>query len=137
MIHLPQLALSVRQPWTWAIIHAGKPVENRDWQPGNPGLKFRGPICLHASSGMTRAEYEEARRFMWTIGVRDVPARQKLERGGIVGTANVVDVVREHPSRWFFGPLALVLEDVKPVDFIEAKGALGFFDWRRQMEERR
>jgi len=26
---LPSIALSVRQPWAWAIIHAGKPVENR------------------------------------------------------------------------------------------------------------
>lgn len=29
MENLPDLALSVRQPWAWAIIHAGKDVENR------------------------------------------------------------------------------------------------------------
>ncbi|WP_409188395.1 hypothetical protein [Bradyrhizobium sp. RDM4] len=26
---LPEFALSVRQPWAWAIIHGGKDVENR------------------------------------------------------------------------------------------------------------
>ncbi len=25
----PMLALSIRQPWAWAVIHAGKDVENR------------------------------------------------------------------------------------------------------------
>lgn len=26
---LPRKALSVRQPWAWAIIFGGKPIENR------------------------------------------------------------------------------------------------------------
>lgn len=127
---LPNLALSVRQPWTWAIIHAGKPVENRDWKSGNPGLKFRGPVCLHASAGMTRAEYADARHFILSIGIADVPAFEELQRGGIVGVTNIVDVVTAHASDWFFGPVGLVLEDTRPVDFIPVKGALGFFDWR-------
>ena len=25
-------ALSIRQPWAWAILHAGKDIENRDWR---------------------------------------------------------------------------------------------------------
>ena len=24
-------ALTIKQPWAWAIIHAGKDIENRDW----------------------------------------------------------------------------------------------------------
>lgn len=28
---LHQVALSIRQPWAWAILHAGKDIENRDW----------------------------------------------------------------------------------------------------------
>lgn len=127
---LPKLALSVRQPWTWAIIHAGKPVENRDWKRGNPGLKFRGRVCLHASAGMTRAEYGDARQFMWTIGINNVPAFEDLQRGGIVGVTTIVDVVNAHDSRWFFGPAGLVMEDTRPVEFIPVKGALGFFEWR-------
>lgn len=28
---LPPLALSIRQPWAWAILCAGKDIENRSW----------------------------------------------------------------------------------------------------------
>ena len=98
---LPAMALSVRQPWAWAIVHAGKPVENRKWEKGNPGLKFRGPCCIHASKGMTRAEYEEAAKFMASIGVT-CPAPADLQRGGIVGITTVADIVTEldRSKRW-------------------------------------
>jgi hypothetical protein len=36
-------ALSIQQPWAWAIIHAGKRVENRTWS-----TRFRGPFFIHA-----------------------------------------------------------------------------------------
>ncbi|MBO0142302.1 hypothetical protein JZX87_14135 [Agrobacterium sp. Ap1] len=130
---LPKLALSIRQPWAWAILHAGKPVENRDWRPANPGLKFRGRVCIHASAGMTRDEYSDARRFIWSLGVNEVPMLAELQRGGIVGVTTIVDVVSDLDSPWFFGPKGLVLQDSEAVDFIPAKGALGFFDWRQRL----
>ncbi|MCD2181609.1 hypothetical protein [Rhizobium sp. GN54] len=131
---LPALAFSVRQPWTWAIVHAGKPVENRDWKPGNPGLRFRGRVCLHASAGMTKAEYRDARDFIESLGIK-VPAFEDLQRGGIIGVTTIVDVVKRHDSRWFFGPVGLVLKDTQPVAFIPVKGALGFFEWRQRVME--
>ena len=129
MIDIPRLALSVRQPWAWAIIHAGKPVENRDWRKPNPGLKFRGRFAVHAAKGMTRDEYEDAAEFMAGIGVA-CPAPAELLRGGVIGAASVVDIVREHDSPWFFGPRALLLADAAPVTFRPASGSLGFFEWR-------
>ena len=122
-------ALSIRQPWAWAIIHAGKPVENRDWQPRNPGLRFRGQFLIHASLGMTGREYADFVEFYRSIGGHlEVPSITGLRRGGIVGRARVVDTVGSHYSPWFFGPLALVLTDVKSATFVPLKGALGFFD---------
>lgn len=125
-------ALSIRQPWPWCIINLDKRLENRDWQDRNPGLKFRGHFLIHASAGMTRAEYEETRDFLGTIfpaWLRRLPPMADLQRGGIVGAARITGIVRESESPWFFGPLALQLEDVRaaPV-FIPWKGALGFFD---------
>ena len=35
MTDLPELALSVRQPWAWAIIYAGKDIETA---PGRPSI---------------------------------------------------------------------------------------------------
>ena len=126
---LPQKALSVRQPWAWAIIHAGKDVENRSWQAVNHGLKMRGRIALHASSGLGKAEFEDARAFIESLGI-SCPPPSDLERGGIIGSVEVIDVVNDHDSEWFFGPRGLILANPEPHDFIPVKGALGYFNWR-------
>ncbi len=46
-------ALTVKQPWAWAICHAGKDVENRGW-PIPPKLLEDGPVrvALHAGKAM-------------------------------------------------------------------------------------
>ncbi|QGZ37233.1 hypothetical protein GH266_05055 [Stappia indica] len=130
-MQLPDLALSVRQPWAWAIIHAGKDIENRSWQAINRGLLMRGRVCVHAAKGMTRSEYEDAADFMASIGV-ECPPPAELLRGGIIGVVDVVDVVdvvKQHESPWFFGPRGLVLESARAVPFVPAVGALGYFRW--------
>lgn len=126
----PELALSVRQPWAWAIIYAGKDIENRSWQAVNHGLAVRGPIAIHAAKGLTQAEYIEASDFMASIGVSCPPAYE-LQRGGIIGSAIVFDVVKESDSPWFFGPRGLVIKDATPCEFIHSVGQLGYFKWQR------
>lgn len=128
MADLPRLALSIRQPWAWAIISAGKDIENRDWS-----TRFRGPVCIHAAKGMTRAEYADARDSIryaadWSL---DVPLMTDLKRGGIIGVAEIVDCVEESASPWFFGRYGFVLQNARPVEFIPVRGALGFFEWRQ------
>lgn len=127
---LPRLALSVRQPWAWAIVHAGKHLENRAWGGwGHDKTRQRGPICIHASGGMTRHEYEDARDFMAKHGVT-CPPPADLVRGAIIGTAVIVDWVRFSHSFWFTGPGALKFERMTPVEpVIPCAGALGFFEW--------
>lgn len=39
--------LTVRQPWAWAIFHAGKNVENRTWQPRS--IKRGDTIAIHVA----------------------------------------------------------------------------------------
>lgn len=130
--NLPMIALSVRQPWAWAIIHAGKDIENRSWQAVNHGLRQRGRIAIHAAKGMTRDEYEDAANFINRLALAPNPQCPKaadLLRGGIIGTVEVVDVVEESASPWFFGPRGLVLRDPRPCQFVPAIGALGYFNW--------
>lgn len=55
----PAVALSIRQPWAWLIIHGGKDIENRTWP-----TRFRGRVAVHAGKGMTRDEYEAAMLFI-------------------------------------------------------------------------
>jgi hypothetical protein len=120
-------ALSIRQPWAHALLHCGKDIENRSWQPRNPGLRFRGPFLIHASSGLTAAEFAQASvDILQTCGTWI--AREDLKLGGIVGEAEIVDVVKDSTSRWFFGPIGLVICKARPLPFVPLKGALGFFD---------
>lgn len=128
---LPIKALSVRQPWAWAILFGGKDIENRSWQAVNHGLHVRGKIALHAAKGMTRYEYESAKDFMATIGVK-CPDACDLWRGAVIGTVEVVDVVKEHTSPWFFGPRGLVLRDPKSCLPVPVSGALGYFNWQER-----
>ena len=140
MADLPRLALSIRQPWAWAIINAGKDVENREWP-----TRLRGPVCIHAAKGMTRAEWAAAMDFIdmafpvplaSQVG-RHRPASCSAEapRGGIIGVAGIVDCVQSIDSPWFFGRYGFVLHKPRPVEFIPVRGALGFFDWRRNLPE--
>jgi hypothetical protein len=121
-------ALSIRQPWAWAIIHVGKDIENRDWKPWNPGLKFRGEFLIHASATMTKDEYWHFVNYAERGPVGAVPEFGELERGGIVGRAKIVDIVTAHSSPWFFGPIGLVIADAEPLPFRALKGQLGFFN---------
>lgn len=132
MIDMPKIALSIRQPWAAAIVFHGKDIENRDWS-----TRFRGPFCIHAAKGMTRAEYDSAAYFIGrATGWAGVSlSRDTLERGGIIGTAEIVDCISSSPSPWFAGRFGFVLANVRPVPFIPVKGALGFFDWRRNLVE--
>ena len=49
------IVLSIRQPWAWLILNAGKDIENREWP-----TRFRGRVLIHASKGMTHDEWEDA-----------------------------------------------------------------------------
>ncbi len=134
---LPRLALSVRQPWAWAIIHAGKDVENRSLRHPNPGLKFRGPVCIHASTGMTRAELDDAIESIDIATgpeVTRLPQARELVRGAIIGVVTVVDIVRRSSSPWWCGPVGLVLAEPRPIEPVPCKGALGFFEWHEAGE---
>lgn len=137
MIHLPTKALSIRQPWAWAIFYADpiKDIENRTWYAVNRGrLDQPGRIAIHASKGMTQSEYNHAKSFMAAIGVVCPPASE-LQRGGIIGSVELVDCVRKHSSPWFFKwgnrPRGLVLANPEPCDLIPSTGALGLFTWQR------
>lgn len=114
-------ALSIRQPWAWLILHGHKDIENRKWK-----THFRGKIYVHASKGMTRDEYAIAHVLAEEQGV-ELPPFDQLERGGIVGTVEIVDCVDKDPSPWFFGEFGFLLKNPAPLPFRPLSGKLGFF----------
>lgn len=119
-------ALSIRQPWAWLILHAGKDIENRNWP-----TRVRGRVLIHAAKGMTRLEYDNTRDFFY--GEIDgpinltLPKFEVLERGGIIGSVEIVDCVQRSDSPWFFGEFGFVLRGPRPLPFYPCRGQLGFF----------
>lgn len=89
-------------------------------------------ILIHASKGMTRAEYDDFLSTIHHISINHpfpggliIPPPEWLPRGGIVGSARIANIVNSDsfgpdrkPSPWFFGPTGLVLADVEPTNFV-------------------
>lgn len=148
-------AISVRAPWPWAILYAGKGIENRSRKDGKmPAMcRYRGPLLIHASAWWDA--YEVA--FTFKEYIRDIwretehgkahagpltPNMIGEPRGGIVGRAVAIGTVYPDGSyvstpglrgptdmRWHApGSYGLILADVEPLPFVPWKGALGLFE---------
>ncbi|MCC1494576.1 hypothetical protein [Cognatishimia sp. F0-27] len=126
---LPPHALSVRQPWAWAILHGGKIIENRSLGAIRAGGMVPGRIALHAATGMTEKEYRWGHWRLERHGVR-CPAPADLPRGAIIGAVTVTGIITQSDSEWFGGKAGLTLADPIAVTPIPAKGNLRYFLWQ-------
>lgn len=129
-------ALSIQQPWAWAITDLDKRVENR-----SKPTSFRGEVFLHASAQarppgdldcLTDAEARAAWQAETSGG---------MPRGAIVGVAELfsactaedvyeigasIDGVPQ--SRWVEGPCCYLLHSVKKLpEPVPCRGMLGFW----------
>jgi hypothetical protein len=125
-------ALSIRQPWAWLILHGGKDIENRVWMTGR-----RGRHLIHAAKGMTAQEWEDGIRYALGTGPAGRAAvaamwghyeEIRAQRGGIVGSVEIVDCVQSSASAWFTGPWGFVMAKPVALPFVPYCGQLGFFD---------
>lgn len=118
-VAVPDLALSIRQPWCWALAAGFKPVENRTWVV--PSHVLGQTIALHASKTIEHAVVDEVRRMCFDV-------EPKLHTAAIVGVARLVDCIDKSDSAWFVGPYGFVFEDAVQLPVpIPCKGSLGFF----------
>jgi hypothetical protein len=104
-------AISVKQPWAWAIVQGHKVYENRTWTVG-----YRGPLLIHAS----RKRVDVGRRM--PCG-RRVPGEEEAIGGAVVGVVDLVDVVAADQLRgrgvadgYVIGPWCWVLENARAFD---------------------
>lgn len=117
-------ALSVRQPWAWLIVAGHKDIENRSWRTG-----VRERVLIHAGKAYTLGDH-----YAHAIGLRkdfgiELPRYQELMVGGIVGAVDIVDCVRDHPSRWKdYDSWGFVLARAELLEFRPCRGQLGFFE---------
>ncbi len=115
-------AISVRQPWAWLIIHAGKDIENRSWRSHH-----RGRTLIHASRSLSLGGYYDCQKDVEPLGIQ-LPPRSELLLGGIIGAVDIVDCVTDSDSPWFSGPYGFLLRNPTPLPFREVIGQLGFFE---------
>src|SRR5690349_9840839 len=110
-------ALTVRQPFAWAIAGGFKDIENRSWAPR---LQQDEYIAIHAA-----AARPDAGDVAWVEKLirRRASIPEEFERGAVIAVARVAKVVSSSRSPWFSGPLGWVFEDVSPVrEPIQCKG---------------
>lgn len=83
--------LTVRQPWTWAIVHGGKDIENRT---RNIAGSYRGPVAIHA--GLTLAADDapvwDMPEYVQALAKATAQQQWSLdERGSVIGVVDLID----------------------------------------------
>ena len=110
-------AISVRQPWAWALIHGPKRIENRTWVTG-----YRGPLLIHAA--LDDADLEWSERFA------EIP--DLIDFGAIIGIVDLVDCVHlagAPADEFATGPYCWITANPRPIEpAFECKG--GFKLWQ-------
>ncbi len=153
LLATPTLAISLRQPWAWMVVHGPKRIENRRWHLWR-SLPPGQTVFVHAAKYMTIDEYYDARAFAADRGLA-IPDRDDtaLQFGGIIGKARVVgclcpgmkpadfpattrhalqqapdSLAGNEATRWWMREQhGFVLQDVAPVPFTPLRGLQGFF----------
>jgi hypothetical protein len=83
--------LTVRQPLAWAIIHAGKDIENRTWKPRRPCR-----VLIHAGRADSFDDFGlVALRLLRKRHVVTVPIPAAWEYKQIIGIVDVTEWDRE------------------------------------------
>lgn len=122
-------ALTIRQPWAWAIAKGFKDIENRSWYPRlDPG----DVLAIHAAAAAPA--WEDVQRVTDLVGRRTrVP--EEFDCGCVVATARFVRAVEASRSKWFGGPVGWVLDGVKPPRRpVDCKGQLGLWNMPARVE---
>ena len=140
---ITERALTVRPPWSWAIIHGGKLVENRS--QGAVGWRYRGRLWIHAAKGWSGRGATDPRVVEAVLRQHPPGSLQpEWHPGHVIGSVELVDV---HPASGCCEPWGeetyppanpearppgrvthLILENPVPLEVpIPARGRLGLW----------
>lgn len=111
-------ALSIMQPWAYAILHLGKDIENRSWR-----TEVRGRILIHAGKKIDQKSLKLL-EYEYSLLVKP----EMLTTGGIIGSVEIVTCVTFSSSKWFLGKYGFVLRNPVELPFFPCLGKLNFFD---------
>lgn len=119
-------AISIRPPWAWAIMHAGKDIENRTWRTNT-----RGTVAVHASKNMTRPYYEWACKEIKRLAPRvKIPPYEAIARGAIIGLVDIISCEEYPKSKWHVAKhYGFGLANARPLQkLISCNGRLNFWE---------
>lgn len=124
-------ALTVCQPYAWALIHGPKRIENRTWY-----THYRGALLIHAGKSKKWWPDEPV-----LADGTPIPPPTELAWGAIIGSVTLHDCVPisyfgPHRSPFACGPFCWRTEHpiaFKPVPF---RGAMGFFEVPHEVASR-
>lgn len=130
----PARAITVRQPWAWAIIYAGKDVENRGRrEPWHTAIGET--LAIHAAKGYTEDDEDCLPEVGMLAGPFSWDEKEYLDvRGAILGTVTLTGLhhsseCRLSCSRWAQPDhWHLILKDARAWSRpVPARGALGLW----------
>lgn len=117
-------AISIKQPWAWAIANGHKTIETRTWP-----TKYRGEILIVASKAPDRIVMQ---RFKDIFGDEIL---SQMEYGKAIATAKIVGcklmtkadekgaMCDIYDRAWSWR-----LENVQKIDTFDVKGRLGIYE---------
>jgi hypothetical protein len=138
--------ITLKRPWTWAVSHLDKRIENRTWVPH---IKKGHFLAIHAGKG-----WDELGHAIIDRACRDglfdgLPPEKADCPQGIVAVARyggLYDPLIHGDDEWFIGPHGWILEDVVTlVEPIPCSGKQGLWaidpellqairtEWRRSV----
>ena len=129
-------ALTVRQPWAWAIMQGIKTVENRTWF-----TKERGIVAIHSAKVIDSLEYSIASSDIETFGQVKPPRSSEVHKGFILGIVELVDCISDREKLsdkddlWYEGNYGFVLRNPRILSRpLIWKGQLGFWNVPSMLE---
>jgi hypothetical protein len=122
-------AITIGQPWAFAVIRGGKRIENR-----SKNTHIRGQLLIHAGASkldVRDTELADGTQVPFPDGSR-CPTENELVFGALIGVVDLVDCVPYEQVRhdpFASGPWCWVLANPRAfAEPIPWKGKLGFFD---------
>lgn len=146
-------AITILQPWASLIACGAKQIETRGWK-----TSYRGPIAIHAAKDEDKKK-ERIRHIVFRAEQYGI-ALPELLFGKVIAIAELVDCVRvekfvrknnsiivrallengqiisaQEESLGDFTPgrYAWILDNVRPIDPVPAKGQQRIWEWKREV----
>lgn len=120
-------ALTLWQPYSYAVAHLDKRIENRGWMP--PKWLIGQTLAIHAGKKIDQDAVEAIEDELGIVIEPDMIVNGAVE--SVVTVKGYVTEMRptNPQSRWFGGPFGWVLADTKPLRRpVPCRGAQGLWN---------